>query len=196
MLVRELRVRDAWELTPTVHEDSRGSFYELFRQDVVSPLRGRPFDVRQSNVSVSAAGVLRGIHYSLAPGGQAKYVTALTGRLLDYVIDLRAGSETFGAWDVVELGTPRRRAVYLPEGLGHAVVALDEGAALAYLLSGEYSPEHEHVIDALDPEIGLELPGEFDPEARSDRDRTGMTLSSAAERGLLPAYATVEGVAL
>ncbi|WP_395639736.1 dTDP-4-dehydrorhamnose 3,5-epimerase family protein [Pseudolysinimonas sp.] len=193
MLVRELRVRDAWELTPTLHEDTRGLFLELFRDDVVERVRGRAFGVRQSNVSVSRAGVLRGIHYSVAPDGQAKYVTSVWGRILDYVVDLRVGSDTFGEWDVVELGTPERRAVYLAEGIGHAVVALEDGATLAYLLSGSYSPEFEHVIDALDPALAIELPPEFDPESRSGRDRAGMLLAEAAERRLLPIFASDGG---
>ena len=127
MQIRPLAVAGAWEVTPNQFPDERGVFLEAFRSDRLAEVVGHPLDVQQTNVSVSARGTVRGIHFADVPVGQAKYVTAVSGSLLDYVVDLRTGSPTFGQWDSVLLDTVDRRAVYLGEGLGHAFCALEDG---------------------------------------------------------------------
>ena len=91
------------------------------------------------------------------PPSQAKYVTAVAGSLLDFIVDIRVGSPTFGQWDAVLLDTVDRRAVYLSEGLGHAFCALEDDTTVIYLCSAAYSPSREHGIHPLDPELGLGL---------------------------------------
>src|SRR5690606_31779961 len=99
--IREMTVPGAWVVTPRVLTDARGAFTESFKASEFEKATGRPLDLRQVNVSVSAAGVLRGIHYTEDPPGQAKYVTCVRGAFLDVVVDLRPGSPTFGHWDSV-----------------------------------------------------------------------------------------------
>jgi dTDP-4-dehydrorhamnose 3,5-epimerase len=191
---RELVVQGAWELTPLQHADDRGLFYEWFRDDDMVAATGHQFGLMQANCSVSAAGVLRGIHYADVPPGQAKWVTCLAGAVLDVVVDLRVGSPTFGRWDAVLLDDTSRRAVYLGEGLGHGFLSLQDGSTVAYLCSSPYAPGREHEVDPLDPAIGIDWPDrarDGSPvELRlSPKDAAAPGLHEAAERGLLPRWA-------
>ncbi|GMA94276.1 hypothetical protein GCM10025881_11000 [Pseudolysinimonas kribbensis] len=90
---------------------------------------------------------MRGIHFADVPRGQAKYVTATRGAVLDYAIDIRVGSPTFGRWDSVLLDDVDRRAIYVAEGLGHCFVALTDDATVSYLVSDTYSPTAEHGVN-------------------------------------------------
>ena len=138
-------------------------------------------------MSVSAAGTVRGVHYADVPPSQAKYVTALSGSFIDFVIDIRVGSPTFGRWDSVLLDTVNRRAVYLAEGLGHAICCLQDDSTVMYLCSATYNPAREHTINALDPELGLALPKGASP-VLSGKDAAAPSLSQATASGLLPMY--------
>ena len=116
MQIRPLAVPGAWEATPRQFVDERGVFLEWFTAASFTGTAGHRFDLAQANVSVSARGVLRGIHVADVPPGQAKYVTCVAGAVLDVVVDLRVGSPTFGAWDSTVLDAVDRRAVYLVRG--------------------------------------------------------------------------------
>lgn len=196
MKTRELRVPGAWELTPQMFGDDRGVFLEWFRADDLEEIAGHPLDLQQANCSVSAAGVLRGIHFADVPPGQAKYVTCAKGAVLDVVVDVRVGSPTFGQWDSVLLDDIDRRAIYIPEGLGHAFLSLEDDSTVMYLCSTSYAPGREHGIDPLDPQIGIEWPTQ-DRHGRdltyvlSDKDRDAPSLAQAAASGLLPDAAEV-----
>jgi dTDP-4-dehydrorhamnose 3,5-epimerase len=187
MQIRPLDVSGAWEITPRQFTDERGVFLESFRGDLLAEAVGHRLDVAQSNVSVSARGTVRGIHFADVPVGQAKYVTAVRGSLVDFVVDLRVGSPTFGQWDSVLLDTIDRRAVNLAEGLGHAFVALEDDTVAHYLCSAAYNPDAEHGINPLDPAIGLTLPPGVEP-LLSPKDAAAPTLEAAAGSGLLPTY--------
>lgn len=158
MEFRELAVPGAWEVTPRLFHDERGAFAESFKASEFEKATGRPFDLRQVNVSVSAAGVLRGIHYTENPPGQAKYVTCVRGAFLDVVVDLRPGSPTYGRWDSVLIDDVDRRSVFVSEGLGHALLSLADDSTVTYLCSLEYTPELDHDIDAFDPVLGIDWP--------------------------------------
>src|SRR6266567_3782847 len=158
MEIRELAVPGAWEFTPTLRGDERGIFLESFKASEFEKAVGRPFDLLQVNTSTSAAGVLRGIHYTETPPGQAKYVTCVRGAFLDVVVDLRPDSPSFGAWDSVLIDDVHRRSVFLAEGLGHALLSLEDDSTVNYLCSLEYAPEFDGDIDALDPELGIAWP--------------------------------------
>lgn len=116
MTVRELAVPGAWEITPRQHRDARGVFFEWFTDREFTGFAGHRLDLQQANCSVSAAGVLRGLHFAAVPPGQAKYVTCVAGAVFDVAVDIRVGSPTFGHWDAVLLDTRERRSVYLSEG--------------------------------------------------------------------------------
>ncbi len=187
MECRALTVSDAYEFVPTLFPDQRGLFAAPFQQHVFTTARGHPLHVAQSNYSVSRSGTIRGIHFADTPPGQAKYVYCPRGALLDVVVDVRAGSPTFGQWDAVRLDSDSFHAVYLAEGLGHAFMALEDDTAMTYLCSTGYDPAHEHGVTPLDPSLGLPWPQDFAP-VLSDKDLQAPTLSKALADGLLPEY--------
>jgi dTDP-4-dehydrorhamnose 3,5-epimerase len=186
MDIRPLGIEGAWEVTPRLFPDPRGLFTEGFRLDHLAKHIGHELAVRQTNISVSTAGALRGIHYADVPPSQAKYVTATSGVFVDYVVDLRVGSPTFGTWDSVVLDTVDRRAVYLSEGLGHVLACLEDGTAV-YLCSEVYAPERERAVSPLDGDIGLVLPEGF-AAVVSDRDAAAPSFARAQQQGMLPSY--------
>lgn len=188
MKIRELSIPDSYEITPKQFGDDRGTFLEWYRFDALEEAVGHRLDLRQANASVSKRGVLRGIHFADFPIGQAKYVTAVHGAVLDFVIDIRVGSPTFGQWDSVLLDTVDRRAIYIAEGLGHAFVALTDDATVTYLVTDTYNPTAEHGITPLDPAINLILPDGAGEPLLSPKDVEAPTLAEAQEAGLLPTW--------
>jgi dTDP-4-dehydrorhamnose 3,5-epimerase len=187
MDIRALKISGAFEVTPRQFPDDRGVFLESFRGDRLAEAVGHRLDIIQTNVSVSSKGTVRGVHFADVPPSQAKYVTALSGSFIDFAIDIRVGSPTFGQWDSVRLDAVDRRAIYLPEGLGHAICALADDSTVMYLCSATYSPTREHAVNPLDPELGLVLPPGITPML-SDKDAAAPSLSEAAAQGLLPRY--------
>lgn len=188
MEITPLSIRGAWRVTPALHRDARGVFLESYRAAGLADAVGRPFAPAQINTSVSRRGVLRGIHFQDIPPGQSKYVSCLRGAVLDFVVDIRVGSPTFGEWEAVRLDDVTREAVFLAEGLGHAFIALTDDATVNYLVGSPYAPAAEHGIDPLDPELALELPAEAGDPILSDKDRDAPTLAEARELGILPTW--------
>ena len=191
MQVEPLRIEGAWSFTPRQFGDPRGLFLEWFSDRSFREATGHPLALAQTNLSVSAAGVVRGVHFADVPPGQAKYVTCMAGAVLDVVVDLRVGSATFGAWEPVLLDDVDRRAVYLSEGLGHAFMSLADGSTVSYVCSTPYAPEREHGVHPLDTEIGIVWPttgrdGTPLTPQLSAKDEAAPTLAQAREQGLLP----------
>jgi dTDP-4-dehydrorhamnose 3,5-epimerase len=149
--IRPLSIEGAWEITPVQHGDPRGLFMEWYRFDHLAEAVGHPLRLAQANLSVSARGVVRGIHFADVPPSQAKYVSCVKGAVVDVIVDLRSGSPTFGQHEMVRLDDVDRRAVYLGEGLGHGFCALTDEATLTYLCSETFAPTREHAVHPLDP---------------------------------------------
>ena len=193
MIVRELSVRGALEVTPDQRPDDRGVFLEWFREDSFRSATGHDLHLAQANCSVSRAGTLRGIHFAELPPSQAKYVTCVHGAAIDVVVDLRVGSPTFGQWSSVLLDDRDRRAVYIPEGLGHGFMAIEDETVVNYLCSAPFAPTREHGIHPLDPAIGIEWPTS-DRDGRpitpllSPKDEQAPTLAEVRDSGLLPTW--------
>jgi dTDP-4-dehydrorhamnose 3,5-epimerase len=188
MTVRELKVAGAWEITPRRHADDRGLFYEWFTDHEFRAITGHRLDVLQANCSVSAAGVLRGVHYAQLSPSQAKYVTCVRGAVFDVVVDIRVGSPTYGQWDSVLLDDNDRRCVYVSEGLGHGFLALRDDSTVVYLCSAEYNPQREHTVCATDPALGIDWPTVGGRLRMSDRDRDAGSLEEMRAAGLLPTW--------
>lgn len=179
---------DSYEITPKQFGDDRGVFLEWYRYDRLEEAVGHRLDLAQGNTSVSKRGVVRGIHFADIPPSQAKYVTATHGAVLDFIIDIRVGSPTFGRWDSVLLDDVDRRAVYISEGLGHCFVALTDDATVSYLVSATFDAEREHGINPLDEEIGLAFPESAGELLLSPKDTAAPSLADAAAAGLLPTW--------
>ena len=186
MKIRPLSIDGAWEITPQQHGDPRGMFMEWYRFDRLAAAVGHPLRLAQANLSVSARGVVRGIHFADVPPGQGKYVTCVRGAVIDMVVDLRVGSPTFGQWESTRLDDVDRRALYLGEGLGHGFCALTDDATLSYLCSTTYNPTAEHAVHPLDPQLAIDWPAEA--PVLSARDAAAPSLAQARESGLLPGY--------
>ncbi|WP_394551178.1 dTDP-4-dehydrorhamnose 3,5-epimerase family protein [Agromyces sp. MMS24-JH15] len=188
MQIRELKIPDSYEITPKQFGDDRGVFLEWYRFDRLEEVVGHPLRLAQANTSVSKRGVVRGIHFADVPPSQAKYVTATHGAVIDFVIDIRVGSPTFGQWDSVLLDDVDRRGIYLAEGLGHCFVALTDDATVSYLVTSTFNAEREHGIDPLDPAVGLEFGIPDDELLLSPKDTDAPSLAEAEASGLLPTW--------
>lgn len=188
--MESLGIDGAWVFTPQVHKDDRGMFLEAFRGAEFAADLGYQLEVAQVNCSVSRRGVIRGIHYADVPPGQAKYVSCVRGAVLDVVVDLRAGSPSFGKWESVRLDEGSRKAVFLAEGLGHGFMALSDDATVVYLCSTPFAPGREHGVNPLDPAIGIvwALEGAAGEPVLSDKDAAAPTLEEALSAGQLPRH--------
>ena len=177
----------AYLFTPRIYPDNRGTFNEWFRADEFLLDLGYRFELAQANCSASRRGVIRGIHFTDVPPGQAKYVVCASGSVLDVIVDLRVGSPTYLRWEAVALDDETRRGVFLAEGLGHGFIALSAQATVMYLCSTGYAPGIEHGVNPLDPEIGIAWPRDAD-FILSDKDAAAPTAAQARQAGLLPTY--------
>ncbi|MDE1565084.1 dTDP-4-dehydrorhamnose 3,5-epimerase family protein [Actinotignum sanguinis] len=197
MEIRELAIAGAWEITTKHFPDERGIFLEAYKSSVFEETIGHRLDVRQVNTSVSKAGTVRGIHFADVPPSQAKYVMCPRGAVLDFVIDIRVGSPTYGKWDSVLLDDDTRKAIYISEGLGHCFVALEDDSTVVYLCSAQYAPGREHGVNPLCSQVGLVFP-ETDRQGKklelllSPKDTEAPGLDEAERSGLLPRYEDVQ----
>ncbi len=186
MRIEPLDIAGAFEIIPVPHGDERGLFVEWYRHDVLERAAGRSVDLAQANLSVSAAGVVRGVHVTVGSPGQAKYVTCVRGAVVDVVVDLRVGSPSFGSWASVRLDDVDRRAVFLSEGLGHGFCALSDEATVVYLCSSTYRPEHDIAVHPLDAELAIDWPTVR--PVLSPRDAAAPGLAELRDSGALPNY--------
>ena len=185
MKVSELTIKGSYKIKNTRFPDSRGYFQEWFNSSIFLDATGITLQPTQANLSSSAAGVIRGVHYSLSPHKQAKWVTCVSGKVLDCIVDLRFGSPTFGLFEFVELSAENSTCVYLEGGLGHAFMALEK-SEVVYLLSSSYEPNHELAVNVFDKTINISWPG--DSFILSERDQFAPSLNQQFDRGLLPKF--------
>ena len=186
MKLTPLDIEGVWVADSPVLRDSRGIFREWFKADSVKEVTGRDFGIEQANISVSSKGTLRGIHYSIAPRGQAKWITCVSGAIKDVTVDIRIESPTFGQWVEVELRGDSGKAVLIREGLGHGFIALEDNTTVAYLVSTPFSPTNEFEINPLDEEIAINWGMQISDLKISDKDRKAPTLQERLTEGKLP----------
>jgi len=188
MTLQELSIAGAYMATHRVFPDERGLFREWFKAEEVASI-DKSFSVQQANYSKSKQFVIRGIHYSLAPEGQAKLVTCASGQVIDVLVDLRVGSPTYLKVEYVELSEDSGRVVFIPTGVGHGFVVESESASVVYLTSSGYAPDYEKAISPTDPELGINWPipvGEFGVISKADTEAP--TLAQAKESRTLPTF--------
>lgn len=143
-------------IEPRVFGDARGLFFESWSAERYAAAGiGAPFV--QDNVSVSPRGVLRGLHYQW-PKPQGKLVGVLRGEVFDVVVDVRAGSPTFGRWVSATLTGEQNRQLWIPPGFAHGFQVLSDDALFVYKCTDYYAPECEHAIAWNDPELGIVWP--------------------------------------
>ena len=182
----ELEIDGSWLINFNKFEDNRGYFFESFKLNLCEQRFKRPLDIKQANTSVSKKGSVRGIHYALVPPSQAKFVQCQKGAILDFVIDIRLNSPTFGKNQVIELNSKNPRAVFIEEGLAHAFVALEDDTIVTYLVNQNYNPSNEKGINPLDPELSIPWPKM--ELVMSEKDKNEISLTKAKDLGLLPDF--------
>lgn len=180
-----LGIEGAWLVESEVWSDERGFFREWFKSEEIESVLCRNFRVEQANISVSSLGTLRGIHYSIAPRGQAKWVTCASGSIQDVIVDLRTDSKTFGQWVDIELKGNSGKSVFISEGLGHGFLALENNTTVSYLVSTTFSPTDEFAINPLDDKLGIDWQINLISLNISKKDREAPTLSERLAEGKL-----------
>jgi len=174
-------ITDVILIEPTVHEDDRGFFVEIFRQDLFDQAVGYKVNFIQDNESKSTKGVLRGLHYQLPPYAQAKLVRVIEGSVLDVTVDIREYSPTFGQHVTVELTGKNKHQLFVPHGFAHGFVVLSDSATFAYKVDNYYVPELERGIAFNDSKLNIDWKLAVDELQLSDRDKTNPDLSDVLE---------------
>ncbi|MCD8270312.1 MAG: dTDP-4-dehydrorhamnose 3,5-epimerase [Parabacteroides sp.] len=175
----ETEIPGVWIIEPKVFTDARGYFMEAFKQAEFEQHIGK-IQFVQDNESCSSKGVLRGLHYQLAPYSQSKLVRVITGRVLDVAVDLRAGSPTFGKYVSVELSAENKRQFFIPQGFAHGFHVLSEEAVFTYKVDNPYMPSHERGLRFDDPAIGIDWQiADINAVNLSEKDTKAPLLSEA-----------------
>jgi dTDP-4-dehydrorhamnose 3,5-epimerase len=189
MNFEKLGIDGAWLITSSIHSDSRGIFHEWFKQEEFQEATGLNFQVAQANMSTSKKGVIRGIHYSLAKVGQAKWITCTSGRVIDVIMDIRPDSNTFKKVIQVEIVARAGHSIFIDTGLGHGFVSIEDDSTVSYLLNSPYSPSEEFNINPLDPELAINWKLNLDSNiglTLSPKDAQAPTLADRLSQGKLP----------
>jgi dTDP-4-dehydrorhamnose 3,5-epimerase len=158
MEYKELGLPGVWMGKSRIFQDNRGSFQEWFLREEFKSISGIDFEIAQSNTSKSLKNVMRGIHYSVASNGQAKWVTCVSGSILDVVVDFRKDSPNFGKWILTKLESENGECLYVPDGFGHGFQSLEDNALVVYNLTSKYQPQLESTINLFDPTLKIDWP--------------------------------------
>ena len=164
-------------IEPRVFTDPRGFFYESYRKKLFVQ-NGIKDDFVQDNISSSAKGVLRGMHYQIAPRAQAKLMRILRGSVYDVVVDIRPRSKTFGKFFAITLSAENQKMLYVPKGFAHGFCVLEDGTEFMYKVSDYYSPEHERGILWSDPGLAIPWPKLGCEFILSEKDKKYPTLQT------------------
>lgn len=174
-------IPDVVIVEPKVHGDERGYFVETFRADKLQEFLGYTINFCQDNESKSSRGVLRGLHYQLAPAAQTKLVRVIAGRVLDVAVDIRKGSPTFGKHVSVELSSENKRQLLVPRGFAHGFVVLEDDTVFSYKVDNYYSPENDRGIAFDDEALGIEWIVPKEELLLSAKDKTQPKLSETQD---------------
>ncbi len=165
-------------IEPKVFEDQRGYFFESYNKKKLKEL-GIDINFVQDNQSLSSYGVIRGMHYQLAPYAQTKLVRVLHGAVLDIAIDLRQGSLTFGHSISVELSSENKKQMLIPQGFAHGFAVLSEQAIFHYKCDKYYMPEYERGFKLNDPELKIDFKIPANDYIISEKDKNLPRFSEA-----------------
>ena len=179
MKLTRTKIEDVVVIEPTVHGDDRGYFVETFREDKLEEFLGFKVNFTQDNESKSSKGVIRGLHYQLAPFAQTKLVRVIKGRVLDVAVDIREGSPTFGEYVAVELSEENKKQLFVPRGFAHGFVVLEDDTIFAYKVDNYYSPQNDRGISYSDKSIGIDWILNSNELKLSDKDTKQPLLKDA-----------------
>jgi dTDP-4-dehydrorhamnose 3,5-epimerase len=174
MEYKKTHIKDLFFIKPTVHQDLRGYFFESYNKNSFDQFAGKDIEFVQDNHSSSTKNTLRGIHLQKEPYAQGKLVRVIHGSVLDIAIDLRKESPTYLKYFSIELTAKNKLQLYIPEGFGHAFLALSDNANLAYKTTNFYKKDAEITIMWDDPLIGIDWPIAHEKLLISDKDKNGI----------------------
>jgi len=175
MRLTRLDIPEVCLIKPRVFGDTRGFFFESFNQRRFNEIIGRKALFVQDNQSLSAKGVLRGLHYQIKQP-QGKLVRVIQGEVFDVAVDLRKASKTFGRWVGAYLSAESKEQLWIPEGFAHGFLVLSETAEFLYKTTDYYAPEHERCLLWSDPELNIDWPLNGEPKL-SAKDATAPGLA-------------------
>ncbi|HZV58306.1 MAG TPA: dTDP-4-dehydrorhamnose 3,5-epimerase [Sphingobium sp.] len=177
MNIIETAIEGLLIIEPKVFGDERGFFMESWNARAFREA-GLDIEFVQDNHSRSSRGVLRGLHYQ-QPGPQGKLVRVTAGAVYDVAVDMRRSSPTFGQWVGVELSAANKRMFWVPEGMAHGFLCLEDGTDFLYKCRGYYDPAHEHSLLWNDPTLGIDWPLDGITPQLSAKDEAGKPLAQA-----------------
>jgi dTDP-4-dehydrorhamnose 3,5-epimerase len=175
--VRPLDLDGLLEIRPLRFGDDRGFFSEVWREDRLAEIGVHARFVQDNHSYSKARGVLRGMHYQLAPAAQDKLVRVARGSIFDVAVDIRPHSPTFGRWAGVVLSTREWNQLFIPKGFAHGFVTLEDETEVLYKASAFYAPELERSVRFDDPAIGIDWPVDTSSITLSEKDRAAPLLS-------------------
>ncbi|KFW99298.1 dTDP-4-dehydrorhamnose 3,5-epimerase [Pectobacterium carotovorum] len=178
MNIIDTKITDLKIIEPAVFGDERGFFFESFNKKKFEEAVGYSVDFVQDNHSKSSQGVLRGLHYQLAPHAQGKLVRCVEGEVFDVAVDIRKSSPTFGQWVGVYLSAENKRQFWIPAGFAHGFVTLSKTAEFLYKTTNYYAPQSDRGILWNDEMIGIEWPMSVEP-ILSEKDKNAKKFSEA-----------------
>lgn len=179
MNVIKTSIPDVLIFEPRVFGDDRGFFFESFNQRIFEEAVGRAIEFVQDNHSRSSQGVLRGLHYQLAPHAQGKLVRCVVGEVFDVAVDIRKGSPTFGQWVGVNLSAQNKRQLWIPEGFAHGFLTLSEHAEFLYKTTNYYQPTAERSILWNDATLAIVWPSLATSTTLSSKDELAAAFNDA-----------------
>jgi len=156
MVITETRLKGCYILTPTVHKDNRGYFFESFNKREFEKRLGQSIDFVQDNQARSTKGVLRGLHFQKGEFVQAKLIRVLQGEVLDVAVDLREDSATFGEYAVERLSADNKMQMFIPKGFAHGYLVLSDNCEFYYKCDNYYNPSSEGGIVYDDPDLAID----------------------------------------
>lgn len=168
MKVIKTDIPDVLIFEPKVFGDERGFFFESFSQKVFEEAIGRKVEFVQDNHSKSSKGVLRGLHYQLAPHAQGKLVRCVAGEVFDVAVDIRKDSATFGQWVGTNLSAENKRQMWIPEGFAHGFLVLSDNAEFVYKTNNYYNKDSERSIIWSDADLGILWPAAISSVSEKD----------------------------
>ncbi|HCP8970026.1 TPA: dTDP-4-dehydrorhamnose 3,5-epimerase [Escherichia coli] len=177
MKVTKTKIPDVLIFEPEIFADERGFFFESFNQEFFEKVVHRKLEFVQDNHSKSSKGVLRGLHYQLAPAAQAKLVRCLRGSIYDVAVDIRKDSPTFGQWVSIKLSGDNKKQIWIPEGFAHGFIALEDDTEILYKTNNFYSRECERAIIWNDSFLNIQWP--FTPNIISEKDLQASKVENA-----------------
>lgn len=180
MEITKTSIPEVCIIEPKIFGDHRGYFIESYNKEKF-PSEYQHIEFVQDNESKSSKGVLRGLHYQLAPFCQTKLVRVIEGTVLDVAVDIRKGSPTFGKHVAVELTGENKKQLLVPRGFAHGFIVLSETAIFSYKCDNYYSPENDRGILFSDPDLGIDWKLDIKNLVLSDKDKVQPLLKDAVD---------------